>query len=83
MLVAIGARLGRVTPVADYAELIYSGIDYADVRRLLEIKVTAKQLAQKLEVSERTIYRYMDTLSLSNIPVYTQKGRFLLRYKES
>ena len=39
-------------------------------------KVTAKQLAQKLEVSERTIYRYMDTLSLSNIPVYTQKGRF-------
>lgn len=38
-------------------------------------KVTAKQLSRKLEVSERTIYRYMDTLSLSNIPVYTQRGR--------
>jgi predicted DNA-binding transcriptional regulator YafY len=36
--------------------------------------ITAKQLAQKLMVSERTIYRYVDDLSLSGIPVYGEPG---------
>lgn len=36
--------------------------------------MTAKELAQRLGVSTRTIYRDMDTLSLAGIPVYTQKG---------
>lgn len=36
--------------------------------------ITAKQLAEKLMVSERTIYRYVDDLSLSGIPVYGEPG---------
>lgn len=38
-------------------------------------KITARQMAAKLEVSVRTVYRYMDMLSLANVPVYAQKGR--------
>lgn len=38
-------------------------------------RVTAKELAEKFEVSIRTIYRDLDALSASGIPVYTQKGR--------
>ena len=37
--------------------------------------VTAKQLADRFEVSSRTIYRDIDTLSLAGIPVYTEKGK--------
>ncbi|SBT17926.1 Bifunctional ligase/repressor BirA [Marinomonas gallaica] len=36
--------------------------------------VTAKTLAEKLGVSERTIYRYMDDLSVSGVPVYGEAG---------
>lgn len=36
--------------------------------------VTAKELADHFGVSTRTIYRDIDTLSLSNIPIYTNKG---------
>lgn len=36
--------------------------------------VTAKELAEHFGVSPRTIYRDIDTLSLSNIPIYTNKG---------
>ena len=37
--------------------------------------VTARELAERLEVSERTIYRDVDALSAAGIPVYTQKGQ--------
>lgn len=37
--------------------------------------VTAGELARRLEVSERTIYRDVDALSAAGIPVYTQKGQ--------
>lgn len=43
---------------------------------LLEKKtVTAKELAERFEVSVRTIYRDMDVLSMANIPVYANKGK--------
>ena len=43
---------------------------------LLEQKsVTAKELAERFEVSQRTIYRDVDTLSLAGIPIYTEKGK--------
>lgn len=43
---------------------------------LLENKtVTAKQLAERFEVSERTIYRDVETLSEAGIPVYMSKGK--------
>lgn len=38
-------------------------------------KVTAKELADKFEVSIRTIYRDIEILSRANIPVYTTKGK--------
>ena len=37
--------------------------------------VPARELAERLGVSTRTIYRDIDNLSLSGIPVYTEKGR--------
>ena len=37
--------------------------------------VTAKELAEHFKVSQRTIYRDVDTLSLAGIPVYTEKGK--------
>lgn len=36
---------------------------------------TAKQLAEHLEVSKRTIYRDIDKLSAAGIPIYAQKGK--------
>jgi len=37
--------------------------------------LTAGELARRLEVSERTIYRDVDALSAAGIPVFTQKGQ--------
>lgn len=53
------------------------------INRLLSIiyilmnkgNVTASELAKRFEVSVRTIYRDIDTLSMAGIPVYTTKGR--------
>ncbi|MCL1787996.1 MAG: YafY family transcriptional regulator [Defluviitaleaceae bacterium] len=36
---------------------------------------TAKELAGRFNVSTRTIYRDVDTLSLAGIPIYTEKGK--------
>lgn len=38
-------------------------------------ELTAGELAERLEVSERTIYRDVDALSAAGIPVYAQKGK--------
>ena len=53
------------------------------INRLIEIvfvllrknTVTAAELAEQFGVSQRTIYRDIDVLSLAGIPVYTEKGR--------
>ena len=37
--------------------------------------VTAKEMAARFGVSTRTIYRWLDALSVSGVPVYSQKGR--------
>lgn len=37
-------------------------------------RMTADELARQLEVSERTIYRDIDALSIAGVPVYTQPG---------
>lgn len=38
-------------------------------------KVTATELAEKFEVSVRTIYRDVDSLSSAGIPIYTTQGK--------
>lgn len=37
--------------------------------------VTAKELAERFEVSKRTILRDIDTLTIAGIPLYTSKGK--------
>ena len=37
--------------------------------------LTAGELAERFEVSERTIYRDVDALSAAGVPVYTQRGQ--------
>ena len=38
-------------------------------------KITAKELADRFEVSTRTIYRDIEILSRANIPIYSSKGK--------
>lgn len=38
------------------------------------VKVTAKQIAEKLEINIRTVYRYIDALSVSGIPIISDAG---------
>lgn len=53
------------------------------INRLIEIvtillnrqTITAKELADRFEVSRRTIYRDIDVLSEAGIPIYTDKGK--------
>jgi predicted DNA-binding transcriptional regulator YafY len=42
---------------------------------LREKSVTAKILSEYFEVSQRTVYRDIDALSLAGIPIYTEKGK--------
>ncbi|MGD2252895.1 MAG: WYL domain-containing protein [Anaerolineales bacterium] len=37
-------------------------------------KMTARELSERLEVSERTIYRDMEALSIAGVPVYAETG---------
>ena len=37
-------------------------------------RMTAKDLSDELEVSERTIYRDIEALSMSGVPVYAERS---------
>lgn len=38
-------------------------------------KIPAKELAERYEVSVRTIYRDVEILSMAGVPIYASKGR--------
>ena len=69
----------KVVPLLDCKLL---GVSFM-INRLLGIiyilmnrgTVTATELAQHFEVSVRTIYRDIESLSIAGIPVYTKKGK--------
>ena len=42
---------------------------------LCQKSITARELSERFEVSQRTIYRDIDILSLAGIPIYTEKGK--------
>jgi predicted DNA-binding transcriptional regulator YafY len=37
-------------------------------------KVTAKQISEKLEINIRTVYRYIDSLCASGVPIISDTG---------
>ncbi len=37
-------------------------------------KITAKQISERLEMNIRTVYRYIDTLSTSGVPIISDTG---------
>lgn len=39
-------------------------------------KVTAKHISEKLEMNIRTVYRYIDTLSTSGVPIISDTGHY-------
>lgn len=39
-------------------------------------KVTAKEIAERYEISVRSVYRYIDELSVSGIPIDVMRGRY-------
>lgn len=61
----------RETEFTKYRTLI--GILFELLR---EKKVSASNLARKFSVSPRTIYRYLDDLSVAGVPVYVERGRY-------
>ena len=54
-------------PIEELFEFVYILID--------KKKVTASEMAKHFGVSSRTIYRWIEALCLSGIPVYSLKGR--------
>lgn len=38
-------------------------------------KTTSKEIAEKFEISRRTVYRYIDSLSYAGIPIVSLPGR--------
>jgi predicted DNA-binding transcriptional regulator YafY len=39
------------------------------------VKITAKQIAEKLEINIRTVYRYIDSLCASGVPIVSDTGQ--------
>ena len=39
-------------------------------------KTTAKEIADNFEISPRSVYRYIDELSMAGLPITTQIGRY-------
>ena len=44
--------------------------------RLLNGQTTAKQLSQQFEISQRSVYRYIETLCQSGVPIVSVFGKY-------
>ena len=42
---------------------------------LAKRRVTAKELSEKFSISQRSVYRYIDELSLAHVPITTERGQ--------
>ena len=60
-------RGGTVWSRADCSKIVYHLLDKG--------RATAPELAEKFEVSVRTIYRDLDVISAAGIPIYTVQGK--------
>ncbi len=61
------ARYNALVQIDQLFEFVYVLID--------KKQATAKEMAKRFGVSTRTIYRWMEALSVSSVPVYALKGR--------
>lgn len=61
------ARYNALVQIDQLFEFVYVLID--------KKRATAKEMAKRFGVSTRTIYRWMEALSVSGVPVYALKGR--------
>jgi biotin operon repressor len=69
-------------PLSYFCGILKQG-DEMQTGRLFEIiyillnkdRVTARELAERFEVSTRTIYRDIDTISLAGIPIFAERGK--------
>ena len=61
------ARRGEEMQVNRLFKIVYILLD--------KDRVSAKELAERFEVSKRTIYRDVEILSSCGIPIYMSKGR--------
>lgn len=76
-------RATKYDTLLSYTYAIMKLVMKMQIGRLFEIvyilldkkTTTAKDLAQHFEVSQRTIYRDIDTLTAAGIPIYTNKGK--------
>src|SRR5579884_4062525 len=64
------ARICKGKAVAMRADRLLSILLLLQVHR----RLTARELARRLEVSERTIQRDMEALSVAGVPVYAARG---------
>ncbi len=39
-------------------------------------KTTAKEIAENFEISTRTVYRYIDALSMAGVPIISESGKY-------
>ena len=42
---------------------------------LADGRITAREEAEKYDISLRTAFRYMDALTVANVPIYAERGK--------